>query len=218
MTWTTRLTPLQLSLLIHGTLLAMFGLMLLRPSKPQLIEVPIYSRPMQEQVIKQEEEKPKVVLKSVNQQKQFEQKSGRQVFGINRQSLTSPDEVSGVEAKKGNTLTKEVDRETLTEDDPDSLPVPTEEYLVNEMPSVSYEVRPTYPPQARQQGLEGVVTLSILIDAEGKVRDIQFIEGPELFRQGAIEAMAQFRFRPAKVEGQGVAVRIRYKIRFSLDY
>ena len=211
-------SPLQLSLGGHLAIVFLFFMLLYWSPKKQTYEIPIYSKPLEDQVIKQEVEKPKVVLKSVNQEAQKVQKSGRQVFGINRKALTAPENSSGIEAKKGNTLTKEVDTEVLQDDDPDTLPVPTEEYLVSEMPSVSYEVRPNYPPEAREKSLEGVVTLSILIDADGQVRDIAVVDGPEIFRAGAVSAMKQFRFRPAKVEGQGVAVRIRYKIRFSLDY
>jgi protein TonB len=123
-----------------------------------------------------------------------------------------------VEAKKGNTLAKEVDQTKLLESDVTSLPTPTEEYLVSEMPVVLSEVRPIYPKEAKEKKIEGAVVLAILIDEQGLVRQVSVIEGPEVFKTGALEAMKKFRFKPAKVDGRPVAVRIRYSLNFKLEF
>jgi len=185
-----------------------------------VIEVPIeISAPPEVQNLTEVQEKPKVVVKSVNEPEPTATEA-RQVFGANRNSYTdeSVGDDEAVSAKKGNTLAKESDKEVLKDSDADSLPTPTEEYLVSEMPSVLSEVRPQYPPQARAEGLEGAVVMDILIDEKGKVRQASLVEGPEIFRAGALEAIKKFLFRPAQVDGSAVAVRIRYTLKFQLEY
>jgi protein TonB len=212
--------PIQTSFLIHALIMGIFILFVnLDFSMDETIEVPIeIVAPKEAQNLTQIQEKPKVVLKSVNEPVPSD-KPVREVFGASRNTLTDEslgDE--GVDAKKGNTLSKEVDSTVLSDSDVDSLPTPTEEYLVSVMPSVLSEVRPEYPKEAKDKGLEGAVVMDILIDAEGKVRDAVIIEGPEIFKSGALEAIKKFSFSPAKVDNSAVAVRIRYTLRFELEY
>jgi len=214
------LSPTQLSVLIHAAFLALFvGLSLFKAPTSDPVIVPVeMSAPKEIQNLDEVKPEPKVVLKSVNESVPTEKKA-REIFGASRNSLTSdlPGE-DGIAAKKGNTLTKAVDSEKLLDSDADSLPTPTEEYLVSEMPSVLSEVRPVYPQAAKDSQIEGVVALDILIDESGLVRQVSVIEGPDIFRTEAVTAMRKFRFRPAKVDGKPVAVRIRYSLRFQLEY
>jgi TonB family protein len=216
------LTPWQLSFLLHFLVAASLVMLTRLPSPaPEMIEIPItFKEPEAVQNLAEvKEEKPKVVLKSVNEPAPTEGPS-RQVFGTSRNAHTddSTRNRDGIDAKQGNTLAKEVDEQELTDQDVDALPVPTEEYLVSEMPSVLAEVRPQYPREAREQRLEGAIVLDILIDSQGQVREAKVVEGPAVFRAGALAAIKQFKFRPARVEGNPVAVRIRYTLRFQLEY
>ena len=185
----------------------------------EVFEVPIeVAAPKEIQNLAEVKEQPKVVLKSVNTP-EIKAKESREVFGASRESYTDSSLGSeGVEAKKGNTLAKEVDQTKLLDSDASRLPVPTEEYLVSEMPSVLSEVRPEYPKEAREKRLEGAVSMDVLIDDKGVVRQVSVIEGVALFREGALKAMRGFRFRPAKVDGKAVSVRIRYVLNFKLEY
>lgn len=217
----TNLRPWQVSFLSHA-MVAGFFLVLMNMNLPDsnVIDVPIeIVAPKEVQNLTQVQEKPKVVLKSENLAAP-ESKPAREVFGANRKSHTdeSVTDSEAVETKKGNTLAKSSDREVLHDSDVDTLPTPTEEYLVSEMPSVLSEVRPTYPKSARDQRLEGAVVMDILIDEAGDVRQTTLVEGPEVFRPGALEAIKKFKFRPAKVDGKAVAVKIRYTLRFQLEY
>ncbi len=214
------LRPWQLSFLVHATLVLAFLLLtFLKLPESEVYEVPIeVNAPQEVQNLTEVKEKPKVVLKSVNEPIP-ETKPTREVFGANRNSYTDESQGrEGVEIKKGNTLAKEVDSTRLEDSDADSLPRPTEEYLVSEMPSVLSEVRPVYPKEARDKQLEGTVALDVLIDEKGLVRQVNVIEGLDIFRQAAINAMKGYKFRPAKVDGKSVAVRIRYSINFQLEY
>jgi protein TonB len=213
------LKPWQLSFIIHSSLIGLFLLLTVLKFIPKIetYEVPIVAPPLEAQNLKEVKERPKVVLKSINQPAP-ENKPVREVFGASRNSYTDSSVADGVEIKKGNTLAKEVDTLKLQDSDADALPTPTEEYLVSDMPVLLSEVRPNYPQEAKEKQLEGVVSLDVLIDEKGSVRQVSVIEGLEIFRAGAVEAMKKFKFKPAKVDGKPVAVRIRYSIKFKLEF
>lgn len=213
------LRPWQTSLLLHALLAGLAAsLLLVGGERVELIDVPVeVNVPQEVQNLTQVDEKPKVVLKSVNEAKPLAGKA-REVFGTSRNSYTDKNSQSGVEAKAGNTLAKAADQEVLRPEDADALPVPTEEYLVSEMPVLVTEVKPTYPKQAREQRQEGVVELDILIDDRGTVRQASLVSGPEVFRSSALEAIYRYKFRPAKVDGKPVAVKVRFKLNFNLEY
>jgi periplasmic protein TonB len=146
----------------------------------------------------------------------------RAVFGISRRALTegksSSEESAGIEVKAGNTLAVAPDDKTLRPDDAESLPIPTEEFLVTEMPRLLAEVRIPYPKEAKEKGIEGPVVMGLLIDVDGNVRDATLLEGPgHGLDEAAMEAVRRLRFSPAKVEKKAVAVRIRYIYRFVLE-
>jgi protein TonB len=214
-------SPLSISILLHALVfLGVLAVSKIKWQRDEKIDVPVFyeDKPLEAQRIMEIKEKPKVVIKSINQP-EVEAKPQREVFGISRRAYTDKSVVdNGVTAKKGNTLAKEEDKTTLLDSDSDSLPAPTEEYLVSEMPRVLSEVRPIYPKEARDKGLEGSVVMDILIDQSGKVRQVSVVEGESIFRPGATEAMKKFIFKPALVESKPVAVRIRYTLRFQLEY
>jgi TonB family protein len=216
----SELRPWQTSLLFHVLCVAFFiSINFIHLNTKSTYEVPVVVfEPPEVQNLEVAKEKPKVVLKSVNEARP-EAKPTREIFGANRDSYT--DENAGkdaVEAKKGNTLAKEVDTTVLLDSDASVLPTPTEEYLVSEMPSVLSEIRPIYPKEAREKQIEGSISLDVLIDDKGLVRQVSVLEGPEIFRKEALIAMKKFRFKPAKVDGNNVAVRIRYTLNFKLEF
>ena len=76
---------------------------------------------------------------------------------------------------------------------------------------------PTYPEKARKERIEGKVTLKLLVHVDGSVRDVNVLEGPEVFHQAAIDATLQWRFKPAEHNGKVVPVWVVTPIKFSLD-
>lgn len=138
-----------------------------------------------------------------------------EVFGISPKSVSSD---QGVEVKAGNTLAKAPDQETLKPGDLDSLPIPSEEYLVTKMPELRSEVRIPYPPESKRKGIQGAVVIDLLIDGLGKVREATLVEGPnQELSAAALAAAKGFQFTAAQVKDKTVAVRIRYKYRFVLE-
>ena len=141
---------------------------------------------------------------------------GHEVFGISRKSVTADD---GEAVKAGNTIAKTPDMEKLKASDADSLPVPSAEYMISQMPKLKFEVRIPYPPGARKKGTQGAVVMDLLIDKSGQVREVQFIDGPaEDLNAAALLAAKGFQFIPAMIQEKAVAVRIRYSYRFVLEH
>jgi protein TonB len=79
--------------------------------------------------------------------------------------------------------------------------------------------RTIYPPIAQRSGIEGGVVLELFIDNEGVVRNIAVLrETPEGrgFAEAAVRAFQGMRAIPAQANGQDVAVRYRWPVRFTL--
>ena len=215
------ISPRHLSLLLHITILVVFYIIIHSSIKnnTEQVNVPvIFAPPTAPLNLKEIKKEAKIILKSVNKVEPVKGKS-REVFGINRNSYTEKsNESSGIAVKMGNTTAKVSDNKILNPSDSDSLPEPTEDYLVSQMPRVINEVRPVYPKEAREKQLFGSVVLDVLIDELGNVRQVNVIESAEVFRKEAVEAMRKFKFSPANINGKAVAVKIRYVIKFKLEF
>ena len=70
---------------------------------------------------------------------------------------------------------------------------------------------PVYPPEARSAAIEGQVTVRYDVSVEGTVMNARVVEAePDgVFDRAALEAVAQWRFRPPAVDGRNVVLRDR---------
>jgi protein TonB len=85
-------------------------------------------------------------------------------------------------------------------------------------PRILHKVQPKYSKKARKNKIEGAVTLSIIVDADGKPRDISVKKSldPDL-DQNAIAAVQDWIFKPAtKKNGEPVAVYATVEVTFHL--
>jgi TonB family protein len=85
-------------------------------------------------------------------------------------------------------------------------------------PELVESVPAEYPPEAEASGVEGTVTLSIVVGEDGEVRQAVVTDpGPHpAFAAAALHAVQQFRFRPAEIDGAPAAVEIEYRHAFVL--
>lgn len=75
-----------------------------------------------------------------------------------------------------------------------------------------------YPESALTEELEGSVDVALTITEEGEVRDLEVLDATELiFVEPAIEAISQFRFTPAEIDGVPAAIRIEYRYNFRIE-
>jgi protein TonB len=89
---------------------------------------------------------------------------------------------------------------------------------VDTPPRALERVQPEYPARARAEGVEGVVTVSLLIAANGSVERAKVVaaEPPGVFDQAALDAVRAWRFEPASYGHQPVKVWARQVVRFGL--
>jgi TonB family protein len=62
-------------------------------------------------------------------------------------------------------------------------------------------VQPKYPEKARQQGVQGMVVLKILISREGDVRGITVVSGDPLLAPEAIRVVQQWKYKHISFRG-----------------
>lgn len=80
-----------------------------------------------------------------------------------------------------------------------------------------YKVEPEYSEEARKAKYQGTVILSIVIDEQGRPRDIRVIRPLGLgLDEKAIEAVSKWRFRPGYKDGKPVAVQAQVEVNFRL--
>jgi len=96
--------------------------------------------------------------------------------------------------------------------------VQTAPLRTNRLAKPIQSVRPVYPPLALKMGMQGDVTLKIIVDSEGNVSRAEIVgsSGAE-FDQEALKAVKQSRFEPAQKDGQNVAAEFNYIYRFRLQ-
>lgn len=84
-------------------------------------------------------------------------------------------------------------------------------------PVVLYKVEPEYSEEARKAKYQGTVVLSIIIDEQGRPRDLKVIRPLGLgLDEKAIEAVSKWRFRPGYKDGKPVAVIATVEVNFRL--
>jgi TonB family protein len=84
-------------------------------------------------------------------------------------------------------------------------------------PTVLKEVRPQYPEEAKKAGVQGEVTLETVVEKDGvpsEIRVIQPLEGS--LDRASIEALAEWRFVPARLKDEPVRVIVQIQFRFTI--
>ena len=76
---------------------------------------------------------------------------------------------------------------------------------------------PAYPVMAKQQHISGAVTIDALIDANGRVTTMKVISGPTLLQQAAMDALKQWKYQPATLDGKAVPMHLSVTIQFRLQ-
>jgi TonB family protein len=78
-------------------------------------------------------------------------------------------------------------------------------------------VAPQYPQMARNQRLSGDVKVDALVDANGRVTAMKVISGPALLHQAAMDALRQWKYEPATLNGRPMAVHLTVTVQFKLQ-
>lgn len=84
-------------------------------------------------------------------------------------------------------------------------------------PGVLFKVEPEYSEEARKAKFQGTVVLSIVVDPNGKARDIRVVRPLGLgLDEKAIEAVMKWRFKPGLKDGAPVPVQATVEVNFRL--
>jgi len=78
------------------------------------------------------------------------------------------------------------------------------------------KVQPQYPQDAKDQHIQGVVVLKVIVDKEGNVSNIQLISGHPQLAPAALEAVKQWKYRPYLLNGTPVEVDTQVQVNFTL--
>lgn len=75
-------------------------------------------------------------------------------------------------------------------------------------------VAPVYPQVAKTQHITGNVTIDCLIDANGNVADLKALSGPPLLHRAATDAVKQWKYKPAILDGQPTSMHLTVTVQF----
>lgn len=79
------------------------------------------------------------------------------------------------------------------------------------------EVQPTYPPSARDRGVQGTVQLTALIGLDGKVIYLRADAGPAELVPASVEAVRRWEYKPTTLNGKPCYVETRIDVNFTLS-
>jgi len=77
-----------------------------------------------------------------------------------------------------------------------------------------HRVEPAFPVEARQQGVQGVIALDVVIGRDGSVMSMRPLNGPDALAQAAMDALRWWKFQPYLVNGKPVVVESRMAVEF----
>jgi protein TonB len=83
---------------------------------------------------------------------------------------------------------------------------------------ILHGAQPKYPEHERERGIEGRVTVELLIDANGFVARTNVLElvGPMSFQNSALDAVRQYEFQPPIENGVPSSMWIKFVITFQI--
>lgn len=104
----------------------------------------------------------------------------------------------------------------------ENLPPPEEDepivpfFALSEKPEVVRQSKPEYPELARKAGIEGRVTVKVLINTKGDVEKVEVVKGHPMLDDAAVESARQWKFKPGKQRDRTVKVWMNIPIDFKL--
>jgi TonB family protein len=78
-------------------------------------------------------------------------------------------------------------------------------------------VPPLYSSIAKSQHVTGDVNIDALIDETGRVTTMKVVSGPTLLHQSAMDALRQWKYQPATLDGKAVPMHLTVTIRFRIQ-
>jgi protein TonB len=84
-------------------------------------------------------------------------------------------------------------------------------------PVLVTQVEPEFSEEARKAKFMGVVTVDLIVDKNGNPQNVHTVRGVGMgLDEKAVEAVKQYKFRPARENGQPVAVEMNVEVNFQI--
>lgn len=84
-------------------------------------------------------------------------------------------------------------------------------------PVLVKEVKPTYPPDVRAEGVNGLVEMQGVVETTGAIDHIIVTRSiDERLDREAVKALSQWEFKPGRKDGEAVAVRVNVEMTFTV--
>lgn len=77
-----------------------------------------------------------------------------------------------------------------------------------------HRVEPAYPPEAREQGLQGIIAVDLVVGPDGSVRSVKALNGPDVLARAATDALRWWKFQPYREKGDPVPVESTVAVEF----
>ncbi len=77
-----------------------------------------------------------------------------------------------------------------------------------------HRVQPTYPAEARNDNLQGIIALEIVVGRDGSVIRMHALNGPDVLARAAMDALRWWRFEPYRVNGEPAIVETTMAVEF----
>lgn len=82
---------------------------------------------------------------------------------------------------------------------------------------IMHQVVPSYPPIPKNAHIEGTVVLTATISKAGRIENLHVVSGSAMFNQAAMDAVAQWVYKPYLLNGQPVEVETTVNVVFKLE-
>ncbi|MGZ7029840.1 MAG: energy transducer TonB [Terriglobales bacterium] len=79
-----------------------------------------------------------------------------------------------------------------------------------------HQVKPAYPPLARQARIQGAVILQAVISKDGTIQGLKVVSGHPMLTTAAVDAVKQWRYKPYFLNGEPVEVETQITVNFTL--
>ena len=88
-----------------------------------------------------------------------------------------------------------------------------------ESPALLNDIKPNYPLQARDKGIQGDVELNILVNQKGKVEQAKIVEssGYKVLDEATLEYASKLLFKPYLVDDKPQSVWVKWKVNFKTN-
>jgi periplasmic protein TonB len=80
------------------------------------------------------------------------------------------------------------------------------------------KVDPVYPADAREQHIQGAVTLHAIIGKDGLIEKLEVISGPTALKDAALGAVRQWVYKPYLLNGEPTKVDTTIIVNFNLEF